>query len=570
MRASIALWLFLALANLIAATNSEIEKWNILLLNTIRSGTTPPPQVGRQLALLHVAQFEAVNSFSQSCTPYLEVGSYDPPGSNAVADPSAAQAGHDILLALYPANQILFDLALADSLVNYAGAALLESIEFGAGVAAAMLSNRSGDAAHFGDTYTVPDPLQPGDWSPTAPAFASFLLPGWGQLPLWSGAMVEDFVPSGPPAVDSEQYNLEVEEVRLLGRSTGSSRTSLQTIIADVWAGGAGTSTPPGLWFLILQQIAGKHDLTLMDEAHVYALLAIAEADAAIVAWSAKRQYHRWRPIQAIAAQEIDPEWSPYLVTPRFPAYISGHSTFSGAGARVLSNYFPSNQDEFKVCIESAAECLTYTDFETAADEAGQSRIFGGIHYQSDNQDGLAAGDALGLHTFTNCIPLLQVESVVPPPDPPIIELDALTAYQLKLITDTRNLSIASVVFAGLALIFSWAIIAVLLRNGGGGYKRVPSNSSIKAKMSDDQHIDGAAAGAFYNPYHNQPSGAYAAAGTYSNDEWCGSGSGSWVPCIVLVGLIFLFVGVFFWWALRAPFGEHWGGHHFVHHHDWI
>jgi len=126
-------------------------------------------------------------------------------------------------------------------------------------------------------------------------------------------------------------------------------------------------------------------------------------ADAAICAWDAKYTYHFWRPVTAIAFAEPELNWMPLLVTPPFPEYTSGHSTFSGAGATVLPLFYGTDDLPFT----SGSDFLpgVYRSFSTpfdAAVEAGLSRIYGGIHFHSANVDGLQAGSSIGEWTATH------------------------------------------------------------------------------------------------------------------------------------------------------------------------
>jgi hypothetical protein len=154
---------------------------------------------------------------------------------------------------------------------------------------------------------------------------------------------------------------------------------------------------------------------TLAKNARLLALLNVALADAGIASWDAKYAYDLWRPIDAIRRGETDgndltvadPTWMPLLKTPPFPTYTSGHSTFSGAADTVLTAFFGDNI-EFAVpsdghsgftqrpLAEGQVITRSFTSFAQAADEAGRSRIYGGIHFQFDNAAGLAAGRALG------------------------------------------------------------------------------------------------------------------------------------------------------------------------------
>ncbi len=135
-------------------------------------------------------------------------------------------------------------------------------------------------------------------------------------------------------------------------------------------------------------------------------------ADAAIVAWDAKYTYNTWRPIQladgagtAVNSQiETIANWEPLINTPPFPEYVSGHSTFSGAAAAVLTAVFGDNYSFTATSVGLPGVTRTFTSFEQAADEAGMSRIYGGIHFLFSDTAGLTAGSDLGayvLQTFS-------------------------------------------------------------------------------------------------------------------------------------------------------------------------
>ena len=156
------------------------------------------------------------------------------------------------------------------------------------------------------------------------------------------------FRPNGPPALESAEYAAEYNEVKDLGAEDSEKRTEEQTQIARFWADGAGTVTPPGHWNVIAQDVGSARRNTMPQNARLFALLNVAMADAAICAWDAKFTYNFWRPVTAIQEGETDgnpatapdSKWISLITTPPFPDYISGHSTFSGAAAAVLSLFY--------------------------------------------------------------------------------------------------------------------------------------------------------------------------------------------------------------------------------------
>src|SRR5262249_17554473 len=159
------------------------------------------------------------------------------------------------------------------------------------------------------------------------------------------------------------------------------------------WNDGLGTAFAPGYWNKIAQSVAADQGLDLVSDARLFALLNIATADALISCWDAKYTYSLWRPVTSIPAADTDgnpdtePDagWTPLLVTPNFPSYTSAHSTGSAAAAGVLTALFGPDQ-HFTVAAESLPGVTrSFDSFGAAAAEAGQSRIYGGIHYQFDN-----------------------------------------------------------------------------------------------------------------------------------------------------------------------------------------
>lgn len=154
------------------------------------------------------------------------------------------------------------------------------------------------------------------------------------------------------------------------------SLTARERAIALFWADGAGTETPPGHWNRIALELVSAERLP----ARTLALLNTAQADAFIAAWDAKFAYWSERPLQAIR-RTIDPNWSPFIPTPPFPGYVSGHATTSGAASVVPGELFPREAREL-------AEM---------AQEAAISRLYGGIHCPIDNHTGLLLGRQVGL-----------------------------------------------------------------------------------------------------------------------------------------------------------------------------
>ena len=219
------------------------------------------------------------------------------------------------------------------------------------------------------------------------------------------------FRPSGPPLLDSAKWAADYNEVKEIGSATSATRTAEQTEIALFWADGAGTETPPGHWNRIAHNVGGAAGNTLEENARLFALLNIAMADAAVCAWDSKYAYNFWRPVTAIRnghtdhndATEADPNWISLIATPPFPDYTSGHSSFSGAAATVLALFYGTDNMAFVTGSDFLPGVFrSFSSFSAAAHEAALSRLYGGIHYRSANNDGLTSGMVVGMWTFRN------------------------------------------------------------------------------------------------------------------------------------------------------------------------
>jgi membrane-associated phospholipid phosphatase len=220
------------------------------------------------------------------------------------------------------------------------------------------------------------------------------------------------FRPTGAPSLTSAEYTAAFTEVKDYGSRDNSLRTADNTTSALFWADGGGTYTPAGHWNDIAATAASVAGKSVLDNARIFAQLNIALADAGIAAWDAKYTYNTWRPITAIRQADrdgnintnADPNWTPLINTPPFPEYVSGHSTFSGAAAAVLTNAFGSNFSFNSGSVGLPNVTRSFTSFDAAAAEAGQSRVYGGIHFQFANQDGLTLGKQIGNYVTNNLL----------------------------------------------------------------------------------------------------------------------------------------------------------------------
>jgi hypothetical protein len=381
---------------------SVVGKWNALALEIIAGTQLNPPEASYFLAILHIAMFEAVNSVDKFYEPYyahitVEEGvTYN----KEVVVASAAQAVVD---HFYPNFQILTEQEVTKIGVEDSAAQAL-----GRTSAEQVIALREGDGADGQASYGIREEI--GFWQATPPYYESPLLPHWGSVKTFVEKSAE-YYPTPPHGVDTEGYAKEYEEVKKMGGLSSTERTEDQSEIAKFWADGKGTYTPPGHWNVIMHQIESENRmLSLEEEARCFALLNIAMADAGIQTWKAKFAYEYWRPVDAIHMADKDgndatnssTEWFNYIATPNFPEYPSGHSAFSGAGATVLDEIL-GERDSFETySLGLPGVTRKFSSFQQAADEAGMSRIYGGIHFQKANTEGLRVGGEIGKYVATN------------------------------------------------------------------------------------------------------------------------------------------------------------------------
>ncbi|MBK8082493.1 MAG: vanadium-dependent haloperoxidase [Devosia sp.] len=244
-------------------------------------------------------------------------------------------------------------------------------------------------------------PSGEGKWVPTSPIALQQapLLPQWGTVRPFAAPMGISCPIPPPPDYSTDpqsQFYREAVEVRDVSRAL----TAEQAAIARFWSDDPMLSTtPPGHWISIALQVAEAQQLPLDRSVDLLARLGVAMSDAFIGCWREKYVHNLIRPISYIRSQ-IDPAWEPILITPPFPEYPSGHSTVSGAAATVLTAFF--GEDFAFVDATGSPDGRpprTFPSFWAAADEAGISRLYGGIHYRAAIAFGLDQGRCIGAYT---------------------------------------------------------------------------------------------------------------------------------------------------------------------------
>jgi membrane-associated phospholipid phosphatase len=334
-----------------------VTPWIEVTLDEIAAHRIDPPHASRVLATLSVAMQRAVARTRTGAS------------AGAVVDGAAST----VLTYFFPDRRGHFRDLASRSVHAAPRSGPGGGFALGRRAGEELIARAESDGADAPFTGTIP--VGPEFWVPTPPGFLPPLLPRWGRVLPWN---IDDPValrPPRPPRPGEPVFEAEVREVYDVSRAL----TPEQRAIALFWADGPGTFTPPGHWNEIALGLVRTHGLDTAQAARVFAVLNTAQADAFICIWDAKYAYWSLRPITAIR-REIDPSWSPVITTPPFPSYVSGHSGTSGAAATVLSAFFPAEAMQLRAW----------------ANEAALSRLYGGIHFPTDNEVGLALGISVG------------------------------------------------------------------------------------------------------------------------------------------------------------------------------
>jgi len=275
-----------------------------------------------------------------------------------------------------------------------------KSILLGKQIAIAVYESSKTDGGHqahanlFPASYIIP--TGPSLWVSTAPNYPQVpLLPYWGSNRTLLAINNANSFTVNPPLAYSEDTASPFYASAMEVYTTVNTITPDQDVIAHFWADAGGTVTPPGHMMAIVLQLIQDEQLNLFDASRLICKVGIGLYDAAIVCWRTKYQHNLLRPITYIRAH-IDPNWNTIITTPPFPAYTSGHSTFSGVTATILANQFGvtySFSDNTKIA--DGFQARSFTSFQAMASEAALSRLYGGIHFTFDNQEGLTCGSII-------------------------------------------------------------------------------------------------------------------------------------------------------------------------------
>ena len=352
----------------------------------------PNAPLTRNLAMMHVAMFEAVNAIDGRYKPYKLAL---PAEKTASKDAAAAAAAHAVLVSLYPDQKPKLDEALQASLATVAeDDAKKKGIELGKKAAAGIIALRADDGSNATESYR---PFtKPGVYVPTA---LPIEITSGGIKP-WVMQKGSQFRPPAPPALDSEVWTRDVNEIRELGGLKSTARTQEQTEIGRFWF-----LTGPRTYVPLAQQIAEAQKMDVVDCARLFALLSMATSDAFIAVFDAKYFYNFWRPITAIRNADLtsnpatprEASWTPLGSTPPHPEYPCAHCIVAAAVAEVLKRVAGDNVGELTLTSPLAPGVTRkWKRLEDYRDEVALARIYAGFHYRFSTEAAKTMGTKIG------------------------------------------------------------------------------------------------------------------------------------------------------------------------------
>lgn len=391
------------------ASADVITDWNLITVNATKTGGLNSNLGTRIDAIEAIAVYDAVNSIEQFGTSYHY---YSPPGGLASPEAAAVQAAYNVLTNYFPAQLTALNVSLTNSLNPIPdGAAKDNGRAVGAASAADIIVLRANDGSSPNVTYPGPGSIVVGAYQltpniPTVTTPPFTFSPGinqqWGLVTPFVLTNASQFRPPPPPAVGSAKYVKALNEVKILGNPANPRHTTEQTHIAQFYKQDAEILVNE-----VGRLLSATNNLTLTDNALLFAQLDIAAADSRIAEWEAKYTYLYWRPITALNA---DPDgvvrnnyaaWQPTIVTPNHPDYPSGHSG-TVVGIEVLKAIFGDNYTLTIHTTTAGEPPRIVTSLTQIEVDNGLSRIYGGIHFTFDNEAGQKLGTDVANYVLTH------------------------------------------------------------------------------------------------------------------------------------------------------------------------
>jgi membrane-associated phospholipid phosphatase len=389
------------------AKADPVLDWNVIAIDTAVANGQNPFAQARYAAIVQVAVFEAVNAITGDYRPYI--GGIDAP-HGASADAAAIQAAYRVLSTYFKASAPTLDLARASSLASIPdGKAKFDGIATGEAAANALIALRADDGSSP-PQFKTPGPLVPGEWQatvscPIVNGVASGIAFQWQNVTPFGIRSAKEFLLGPPPALRSDEYAKTYNEVMTVGSLDSTERPQDRSDVATYYA----ATSPTQAFNQAARQVAQEQRRSLSENARALALINMAINDSLVSAFFNKYYYNFWRPETAIHAgdtdgnrkTEPDPNWLPFIVTPCFPSYPSNHGSAANAAAAVMRRLYGEAGHSMTLSNPAVPTIvLQYTSFKQITDDISDARVYGGIHFRTDQDAGALLGLAIGKEVY--------------------------------------------------------------------------------------------------------------------------------------------------------------------------
>ena len=394
-----------------AARADAVLDWNSIAVNTAVANKQNAFAQARYAAIVQLAVFEAVNAITQHYQPYTSSISA-PPGASAEA--AAIEAAYKVLSVYFPVSATQSAL-LADRTSSLAlipdSQFKLDGIATGDAAALAIIALRANDHSSPAQ-FKIPGQAVPGEWQATASCpLVNGIEVGvayqWQNITPFGIPNASEFLLGPPPALTSKEYAKAYNEVMAVGGTDSTERPADRADVALFFA----ATSPTQVFNQAARQVAEEQGRSLAENARDLALINMAISDSLVASFLNKYHYNFWRPETAIHAgaadgnskTEADLDYAPFVVTPCFPSYPSNHGCASNAAAEVMRRLY--GQAEHAITLTNPAVptiVLQYTSFRQITDDISDARVYGGIHFRTDQEAGARLGRAVGAAVYKN------------------------------------------------------------------------------------------------------------------------------------------------------------------------
>jgi hypothetical protein len=383
--------------------------WNVIAVNTAIVNKQNPFAQARSAAIVQLAVFESVNAVTGEYHPYLGT-IVAPPGASA--DAAAIQAAYRVLSTYFPASALTLGAERTNSLASIPdGQAKTDGIATGEAAALAMIALRANDGSSP-PQFKIPRPPVPGEWqaTPSCPIVNGIAVGTafqWQNVTPFGFPSASEFLLDAPPALTSHEYAKAYNEVMTVGSIDSTERPQDRANVALFYA----ASSPTQVFNQAVQQVAQERWHSLSENARALAVINMAMNDSLVASFLNKYHYNFWRPETAIHAGDTDgnpktnpdPSFVPFVTTPCFPSYPSNHGSAANGAAEILRRIYGEGGHFITLSNPTVPDIvLQYTTFKQITDDISDARVYGGIHFRTDQVAGERLGKAIGKAVYKN------------------------------------------------------------------------------------------------------------------------------------------------------------------------